>query len=71
MEALKAQLIEKAGLSGEQADKAIAVVADFLKNNLSDDMIQDIAGKVGLGSAADQLPDNIGDTLSGFLKKRD
>ncbi len=63
--------MEKAGLSPEQADKALGVVSDFLKNNLSDDMIQSIAGKVGLGGAAQSLPDNLGDTLSGFLKKRD
>lgn len=71
MEALKTQLMERAGISAEQADKAVGVVADFLKNNLSDDMVQSVAGKLGFGGAADKLPDNIGDTLSGFLKKQD
>jgi hypothetical protein len=71
VEQLKAELMQKAGLSPEQADKALVVVADFLKNNLSDDMIQSIAGKAGLGDLAGKLPDNVGDTLSGFLRKHD
>lgn len=71
MEALKAQLMERAGLSPDQADKALGVVADFLQNNLSDDMIRSLAGKAGFGDLASRLPDNLGDTLGGLLKKRD
>ncbi|RIK40847.1 MAG: hypothetical protein DCC58_13335 [Chloroflexi bacterium] len=71
MEALKAQLVEKAGLTPEQADKALGVVTNFLENNLSDEMVQTLAQKAGFGGVAEKLPDNIGDTISGFLKKRD
>jgi hypothetical protein len=71
VEALKAQLVDKAGLTPQQADKALVVVADFLQNNLSDDMIQSLASQAGFAGVAEKLPDNLGDTLSGFLRKRD
>lgn len=76
MEDLMAQLQAKAGLSKEQSQKAVEVVADFLQNKVSADQLRDIASKIpGLGGQADNIPDDIGDTLAdkarGLFGKKD
>lgn len=69
MEDLMQQLQEKAGLSPEQSQKAVSVVADFLSNNLSGDMLKGLAENVpGLAQFSDKIPDNIGDQLGSSLK---
>jgi hypothetical protein len=62
------QLKEKAGLSDEQAQKAIGVFTNFLSHNLSDDQIQAFAQQVpGLGQYADKIPGGLGEKLGNML----
>lgn len=69
MNDLMQQLQAKAGLSPEQAQKAVGVVADFLENKIDAEQLQAIAGRIpGLGAYADNIPDNIGDTLGGATR---
>lgn len=68
MDELLNQLKEKAGLSDEQAQKAIGVFSNFLSNNLSDDQVQAFAQQVpGLGQYADKIPGGLGEKLGGML----
>ena len=62
-------LQSKAGLSSEQAQKAVGVVADFLENKLDADQLQSFASKVpGLSQFSDKIPDNVGDQLGGMAR---
>ncbi len=75
MDQLLQQLQEKAGLSPEQAQKAMSVFTDFLANNVSDEQLRGIVEKVpGLGQFSDKIPSGLGDKLSdaagGLFKKR-
>lgn len=71
MDQLMEQLQSKAGLSPEQAEKAVAVVTEFLAKNMSDEQIQQIAGQIpGIGKYADKLPEGLGDKLGGMFGKR-
>lgn len=68
MDELLNQLKEKAGLSDEQAQKAIGVFTNFLGTHLSDDQVQAFAQRVpGLGQYADKIPGGLGEKLSGML----
>ena len=72
LERLKAQ----AGLSHEQAEKAVNVVAGFLEERVSGDQLQSLASHLpGLGGFANKIPDDAGDKLGGalrgFLGKKD
>lgn len=68
MDELMQQLQAKAGLSPEQAQKAVGVVADYL-SNVDADQLRSIAGNIpGLGAHADKIPDDIGDTLGGAAR---
>lgn len=76
MDELINSLRERAGLSQEQAEKAVGVFADFMKDKVSDEQIQAIAEKIpGLGQFSDKLPSNLGDQIggmaSGLFKKRE
>ena len=75
MSDLVERLQQQAGLSPEQASKAIQVFAEFMENRVSDEQLREIAGQVpGLGKFADKLPSDLGDTLGGaargLLRKR-
>jgi hypothetical protein len=68
MDELLQQLKDKAGLSEDQAQKAIGVFSGFLSSNMSDDQVQAFAQKVpGLGQFADKIPDGLGEKLGGML----
>ncbi len=68
MDQLKQQLQERAGLSADQAEKAIALFTEFLSNHLSDDQLQSVAAKVpGIGQYADKLPQGAAKKISGML----
>jgi len=68
MDDLFQQLKDKAGLSDEQAQKALGVFSGFLSSNMSDDQLQAFAQKVpGLGQFADKIPDGLGGKLGGML----
>lgn len=69
MDDLIQQLQARAGLSPDQARQAAGVVAEFLQNKVDAEQLQAIAGRIpGLGSYANQIPDNIGDTLGGAAR---
>lgn len=74
MDELINQLQARAGLSDEQAQKAIGVFTDFLANNMSGEQIQSIAAKIpGLGAYSDKIPSDLGSKISdaakGFLNR--
>jgi hypothetical protein len=72
MDELLEMLKTKAGLSPEQAQKVLPVVAEFLENKVSDEQLRSLAGNIpGLGKFSDKLPSDLGDTLGGLLRKRD
>lgn len=76
MDQLLQQLQEKAGLSADQANKAVSVFTEFLANNASDEQLRSLAEKIpGLGQFSDKIPSGIGDKISdaagGLFKKRD
>jgi uncharacterized protein (DUF2267 family) len=59
----------KAGLSPEQAQKAVAVVAEFLENKVSDEQLRSIAGQIpGLSQYSSKLPNDLGDKLGGMAR---
>lgn len=75
MDQLLQQLQDKAGLSPEQAQKAISVFTDFLASNASDEQLRALAEKIpGLGQFSDKIPSGLGEKLSdaagGLFKKR-
>ncbi|MCO5175661.1 MAG: hypothetical protein M9890_01645 [Thermomicrobiales bacterium] len=76
MDKLLQELQEKAGLSADQANKAVLVFTDFLTNNASDEQIHALAEKIpGLSQFSDKIPSGIGEKISdaagGLFKKRD
>ncbi|HMM40863.1 MAG TPA: hypothetical protein PKA95_03085 [Thermomicrobiales bacterium] len=76
MDQLLQQLQEKAGLSAEQAQKAVGIFTDFLADNASDEQIRGLAEKIpGLGQFSDKIPSGLGGKLSdaagGLFKKKD
>jgi hypothetical protein len=76
MNELVQRLMERAHLSQEQAERAVGVVADFLREHASGDQLQGLVGRIpGLGQHADKIPDDLGeraaDFLGGMFGKRD
>jgi hypothetical protein len=69
MNELLEQLQAKAGLSPEQAQKAVTVVAEFLETKVSGEQLQSIASMIpGLGAHADKIPDAVGSRLGGMAR---
>jgi uncharacterized protein (DUF2267 family) len=76
MNELLERLKSQAGLSHEQAEKAVNVVAGFLEERVSGEQLQSLASHLpGLSGFANKIPDNAGDQLGGalrgFLSKKD
>ncbi|HVB64647.1 MAG TPA: hypothetical protein VNE17_07935 [Nitrolancea sp.] len=68
MNELMQQLKERAGLSDEQAEKAVAVFTGFLSQHMSDDQLNSFAKQIpGLGQFADKIPGGLGEKLGGML----
>ncbi len=69
MDQLLQQLQQRAGLSEEQAHKAVEVFTEFLGTHMSDDQLQSFAQQVpGIGKFADKLPEGTMDKLGGMLR---
>jgi len=69
MDQLMQQLQQRAGLSEEQAHKAVEVFTEFLGTHLSDDELQSFAQKVpSIGKFAHKLPAGTMDKLGGMLR---
>lgn len=76
MDELLERLQARAGLTREQAEKAVGVFADFMENKLTDEQLHAFADKMpGLGRFSDKLPENFGDKIGGaargLFRKRD
>ncbi len=74
MDELKQRLMERAHLSPEQAEQAVGVVADFLREHATGDQLQGLASRIpGLGAHAEQIPGDAGsraaDMLGGLFKR--
>jgi len=69
LDELLERLQARAGLSREQAQKAVDVFADFMENKMTDEQLREFAGKVpGLGRFSEKLPENLGDKLGGAAR---
>jgi hypothetical protein len=63
------QLQQRAGLSEDQAQKAIGVFAEFLSTHMNDEQLQSFAQQIpGIGQYADKLPEGTMDKLGGMLR---
>jgi uncharacterized protein (DUF2267 family) len=76
MNELLERLKSQAGLSHEQAEKAVNVVAGFLEERVSGEQLQSLASHLpGLSGFSDKIPadagDKLGGALRGFLSKKD
>ncbi|HAX25232.1 MAG TPA: hypothetical protein PK593_03025 [Thermomicrobiales bacterium] len=76
MDQLLQELQEKAGLSAEQAHKAVSVVTDFFASHASDEQLRAMVEKIpGLDQFSDKIPSGLGDKISdlagGLFKKKD
>jgi hypothetical protein len=68
MNELAQRLMERANLSQEQAEKAVGVVTDFLREHATGDQVQGLMGRIpGLGAHADKVPDDVGNRAADFL----
>jgi hypothetical protein len=68
MSELMQQLKDRAGLSDEQAQKAIGVFGSFLSTHMSDEQLHSFAERVpGLSQYADKIPGGLGEKLGGML----
>ncbi len=69
MDQLIQQLQQRAGLSDEQAQKAVAVFTEFLSSHMTDDQLKSFAQQVpGIGQFADKLPEGAAEKLGGMLR---
>ncbi len=76
MNELVQRLMDRAGLSQEQAEKAATVVAEFLREHASGEQLQGLVGRSpGLGQHADKIPGDLGtraaDFVGGFFTKKE
>jgi nucleoid DNA-binding protein len=61
---------ERAGISREQAERAVTVFAEFAQEHLNDEQIRSLAQQLpGLGQFADKMPEGMGDKLGGMLRR--